>query len=279
MRCEKQHRAGAQNDLFSLRRTAAKIAGMKRAIAILFVVALSGCEAGNRDAGELWLYAASSTIEPVESIVEKFEAETGIKVNLQFAGSSRLANQIVQGSRADLFISANQEWIDELAKRDYLSKYDGLVGNQVVVVYHRDAFDGWSPATFNDLVDKRIDKVAIADVDSVPAGIYAKRALQEKGVWNSVSAKLVYSPDVRQVLTQVHEGRVPVGFVYASDARLAKDIVVSFEIEHELTGPVVYSLGLTGQGAELESARELYRWFQGDSAKEVWQQFGFQLLQ
>ena len=191
---------------------------MKRRAAILLVSAFALAPAGQASAGDVLVFAAASLKEALEEIAARWHAETGHEAVISLAGSSALARQIEAGAPADLFISANGAWIDLLEARDMVrpgSRRD-LLTNQLVLIEHgADA----APLELDEpgVLDARLGeaRLATALVDAVPAGIYAKAALQALGWWESAAPRLAQADNVRAALALVATGETPLGIVYA----------------------------------------------------------------
>jgi molybdate transport system substrate-binding protein len=180
----------------------------------LIVPALLACgdSAGEPQAGPVVL-AASSLQEALEEAGRAWAAEGHAAPVLSFAASSALARQIEQGAPADLFVSADEEWMDALARRGALrtgSRAD-LLTNRLVLV-------GRNGGTVRGLADLADGKLALADPAAVPAGKYAKAALESAGQWRAVEAQVVPAENVRAALALVERGEAALGIVYATDA-------------------------------------------------------------
>ncbi len=171
--------------------------------------------------------AAASLQESMTDAADAWALKHHPRPVISFAASSALARQIAAGAPADLFVSADQAWMDELAKRSLivLNTRVSFLGNALVLV---------APVGRNARVDFRshtglaatlaAGSLAMADVDSVPAGKYGRAALQKLGIWGAVSPKVVRAENVRAALALVERGVVPLGIVYATDAKASKAV-------------------------------------------------------
>src|SRR4051812_12836164 len=176
------------------------------------------------------VFAAASLIDTLKQVADAYGARTGTRPTLSFGASSTLARQIEQGAPADLFFSADTEWMNYLQKAGQImpGTRKDLLGNQLVLVAATDAKAAPRIAPGFDLAGALGDsKLAMADPASVPAGKYGKAALTALGVWNSVAPKLVQAENVRVALEYVARGEAPFGIVYATDAKLAPVKVVA----------------------------------------------------
>ena len=193
------------------------------------------------------MFAAASTTNALNEIKAQFTKDSGVAVQTSYAASSTLAQQIVHGAEADLFISADTKWADFLAEKDQVVRQQDLLGNRLVIVVPADSkIEVKKP---EDLLAAGIEHLALGEPQSVPAGIYAKQALTKLGLWDQLKAKVVSAEDVRHALTYVETGSAEAGIVYATDAAVSKKVKVAAEIPEKLTGPVRYPLVLLKHGA------------------------------
>ncbi len=223
------------------------------------------------------LFAAASTIEAMAAVARAYEASGGGRIRTVFAASSTLARQIAQGAPADLYLSANAAWMDELEGRGVLesgSRID-LLGNALVLIVPKrssveiEVAPGFPLA---DVLDER--RLAMGDPAHVPAGIYAKAALTELGVWRSVSARVAYLGDVRATLAMVDRGEAAVGIVYASDVRGAARVRVVDRFPAESHPAIVYPLAvIAGRGRPEVLA--FYEFLQSLQARSLFESQGF----
>lgn len=170
------------------------------------------------------VFAAASLAGPLDEVAQAFSEETGDEVVISYAGSSVLARQIEQGAPADIFLSANQGWIDHLAALGLIvnSTRRELWRNQLVLISHApgDAVELTPELDLAGLLDSSLEggRLAVALTASVPAGVYAQEALTALGQWDLVKDRLAESDNVRAALALVATGAAPWGIVYATDA-------------------------------------------------------------
>ncbi len=221
-------------------------------------------------------FAAASTINAVEEIGSIFEKNTGIHIVTNFASAAVLSQQIDSGAEASLFLSANQKWVDSLEKDHWVSERVNLLGNQLVLIVPKDSkLVIHKP---DDLLSSEIQYLAIADPDSIPAGIYAKQALTRLHLWNSLQQKSVRGTDVRQTLLFVEKQEAEAGIVYSTDANISQAVRIVYTFADELTDPIIYPLALIqGQGNNSPAYR-FYQFLQSDPAKTIFQKWGFRIL-
>lgn len=225
------------------------------------------------------VFAAASLTNAMQDIGTAYEAKGGDKVVFSFAASSLLAKQIELGGGADVFFSADTEWMDYLDKKGQLvagTRHD-LLGNRLVLV---------SPASLNTQI--KIEKnfplakamgagrLALADPDSVPAGKYAKAALISLGVWDSVSTHLAPAENVRMALAYVARGETSFGIVYETDARIEPKVHI-IGIFPETTHPrIVYPVALTKDSKP--AAKAFLSYLDSAEARAVFEYYGFKVL-
>ena len=248
-------------------------------IAICILFFLNGCSNSSSQPSILFFAAASSN-EAITEIFQSYQSQDQETVSIRssFAGSSTLATQILNGADADLFLSANLEWVEKLKEAGEVEKVNRIIGNQLVVITSVNRDDSnWLPSQFKDLADQRIKRIAIADPDSVPAGIYAKNAMNKLNIWQTVSPKLIYGTDVRQTLAQVENTAVEFGIVYRTDAKISSNVQVVFEIPVALTGPIDYGLVMTTRGHSNPFCRRLFDFLVSANSKQIFEKHGFQV--
>jgi molybdate transport system substrate-binding protein len=239
---------------------------------------MTGRAAG--DSAEPLVYAAASLTETLQQVATDYARERGRTVRLSFGSSATLARQIESGARADLFVSADQDWMDYLDQRGLVRKASrvDLLGNRLVLVAPADS----------RLVLKigrgmpirralgATGRLAVADPASVPAGRYAKAALASLGAWGEVEGRIVAAENVRMALRFVARGEAPLGVVYATDARAEPKVRVVGEFPAASHPPIVYPAALT-KGARPASAPFL-QYLSGASARARFEAAGFTIL-
>ncbi|GAB2183957.1 molybdate ABC transporter substrate-binding protein [Roseibium sp. LAB1] len=232
-------------------------------------------------ADEITVFAAASLADALGEIEQRFEAATGHDLVISLAGSSALARQIQQGAPADIFISANPDWMDVVEKDGLLeagTRFD-LLNNSLVLIAHGREAQPLEIAPDLDLETLLGDnRLAMALVDAVPAGIYGKAALQSLGLWNDVEPRLAQSDNVRSALALVATGEAPYGIVYASDAVAEDDVSVVGTFPAESHPPIVYPVAdLANRDVPAEA--EFFAYLQGPEAREAFERQGFVVLE
>lgn len=228
---------------------------------------------------EVTVYAAASLKNALDAIVAKWQGEGGGKAKISYAASSALAKQIENGAPADIFMSADLDWMDYLANRN-LIKADSrrnLLGNRIVLVTATDSKIGaikigpGFPLAQSLGVDGRL---AMGEVNSVPAGKYGKAALEALGVWPSVATRVAQAESVRAALLLVSRGEAPLGIVYRSDAVSEPAVRVVGTFPDSTHAPIVYPLAVLKSGDDAP-ARAFAALLRGPAARAVFERYGF----
>jgi len=227
--------------------------------------------------GSVLVFAAASLANVLTDLDQAFAARTGIHVTSSFAASSTLAKQVEAGAPADVYFSADLQWMDYLQQRGLLrpgSRRD-VVGNSLVLIAPAASPLRVRIAPGFDL--GRLlggGRLAVADPDSVPAGIYGREALQKLGVWSSVAPRLVRAENVRAALEYVARGDAPLGIVYRTDALVEKQVRIVGVFPASSHAPIVYPVALTRRAGE-GAARYLVFITSAD-ARPIFRKWGFE---
>ncbi|MBU8878361.1 molybdate ABC transporter substrate-binding protein [Bacillus sp. FJAT-29790] len=228
---------------------------------------------------EITVSAAASLEDALMEIKPLFEDEhDNIKLLFNFGGSGALGQQITQGAPVDLFLSAAKDKFDELISQDLIEKDKGidLVGNSLVLIIPKESKN--SIASFEDLTNIGEGKLALGTPESVPAGKYASQTFHHLGIWDKVENNIVYTKDVRQVLTYVETGNVEAGVVYKTDAMLSDKIKIVAEADSSSHDPIIYPAGVIKTSKNIEEAEMFFQFLQEAKIKEIFQKYGFQVL-
>ena len=245
-------------------------------VAALACGAATAAEPGSRP---VTVFAAASLTDVLGKLGDEFTKSTAVQVRFSFAASSILARQIAAGAGADVFVSADPEWMDYLEQRSHIQKASrhNLLGNRLALI---------APA--DSKIELKIEpgfalasalgngRLATGDPDNVPVGRYARSALTSLGVWNDVADRLVRAEDVRHALMFVARGEVPLGIVYETDARIDKRVrlVGLFPAESHL--PITYPVALTAEAAP--DAARFVEFIRSDTARSLFESYGFTVL-
>lgn len=229
--------------------------------------------------GDTIVFAAASLTDALNEIGATYKADTGKTAKFSFAASSALARQIEASEGADVFMSADTDWMDYLDNRGFINHATraNLLGNHLVLIAPKDATVSVKIAPHFDLLGALHDgRLSLADPDSVPAGKYARTALTALGVWNSVADHLVRAENVRVALAYVSRGETPLGIVYTTDVMSDKSVKIVDDFPDNTHQPIVYPAALT-RDAKGE-ARDFLKYLSGDKARAIFQKAGFILL-
>lgn len=242
-----------------------------------------GCDsrpAAGREA-VVTVFAAASTTDVMRALGERYETETGIHLAFSFDSSSSLARQIEAGSPADIFLSADEAWMDELASAGAIradTRFD-LLANELVLVAPARAPQPHIEFAPDFEVATRLStlqRIAVGDPRHVPAGRYAMQALESLGWWDELAPRLVPAKDVRAALRLVEIGEVDAGIVYATDAPASPGVVVIGRFPDVSHRPIRYPIALCSGS---EAAAQFVEFLAThEAAAEIFTRAGFRLL-
>ncbi len=228
----------------------------------------------------LTVFAASSLKTALDRVAGEFRAARGAPVSVSYAASSSLARQIEQGAPADVFVSADADWMDYLEQRKLLrpgTRHD-LLGNTLVLV--APAGDPVAVALRPGLDLAAVlgtGRLALADVRSVPAGKYARAALERLGAWSGVERRLAMAENVRVALALVARGEARLGIVYGTDAHAEPGVRVVGTFPADSHPPIVYPVALV-ESSRHPLAEAFVSDLRSPAARKVFQGEGFSLL-
>jgi molybdate transport system substrate-binding protein len=220
------------------------------------------------------VFAAASLSESLKLAAQRYEEQSHDKIEFNFAGSSLLARQIEEGAPADIFFSADTQWMDELEKKGLIAKEtrkDRLSNSLVIVVPKDSPLSITSP---RDLLQARIGRLALADPKAVPAGIYAREYLQKQNLWTAVEPKVIPTANVRAALAAVASGNVDAGIVYKTDAAISKQVRVAYEIPARDGPEIIYPVAAL-KGPAKAAAQKFLDYLNSPAGGEVFAGFGF----
>jgi molybdate transport system substrate-binding protein len=253
-----------------------------RLLAILGLFgALAGAPQSLAAEESITVFAAASLKNALDDANAAFTKATGIKVVASYAASSALVKQIEQGAPADVFISADLRWMD-YATGHKLIKPDtrvNLLGNKLVLIAPPDTkLDHVAIGNGFDIAKLAGDgRIAVADVKAVPAGTYAKAALQSLGAWNAAESKLAMAENVRATLAFVARGETAIGIVYETDAKIEPKVKIVGVFPDESYPPVTYPVAATAATSKPAVARYL-NFLRTGVAKAIFEKYGFSFL-
>jgi molybdate transport system substrate-binding protein len=229
--------------------------------------------------GALIVFAAASLKNALDAVNAQWQKETGKSAKISYAASSALAKQIENGAPAQLFISADMPWMDYVEKKNLIEPgtRSNLLGNRIVLIVPKDKAKAVDIKPGFDLAKVVGDgRLALANVESVPAGRYGKAALEKLGVWASVSGKLAQSENVRAALLLVARGEAPAGIVYQTDAASDKGVAIVGTFPEDTHPPIIYPIALaTTAGPD---AAAFLAYIKSGKSKPVFEAHGFTVL-
>jgi molybdate transport system substrate-binding protein len=230
-------------------------------------------------AQDVTVFAAASLKTALDAINAAWTADAGKQATISYAASSALAKQIEEGAPADVFISADLDWMAYLSERK-LIKPDTeirLLGNRIALIAPADSTATTEIAPGFDLAGLLGDgRLAMANVDAVPAGRYGKAALESLGVWDSVAGRVAQAENVRAALALVATGEAPLGIVYATDAAADPTVKIVATFPETTHPPIVYPAAETAQAGP--DAGAFLAWLQTARAREIFEAQGFTVL-
>lgn len=222
------------------------------------------------------VFAAASLTNALQELGAEYTRTSGAKVEFSFASSSVLARQIENGAQADVFVSADQDWMDYLEKRTLIQPATrrNLLGNRLALVAPADSKLRLKIERGFPLASAlEGGRLATGDPDSVPVGRYARAALKYLGVWNEVADDLVRADDVRHALAFVAAGEAPLGIVYETDARIEKRVRIVDLFPADSHPPITYPIALT-TGA-VAGAAAFVDFLRGPAGVQAFKRYGF----
>ncbi len=255
--------------------------GLKLAIAIggVTMLLLSGSPAANA-ADKITVFAASSLKNALDAVNASWKADASKEAIISYAASSALAKQVEEGAPADVFISADLNWMKYLTDKNLVTPGTEvkLLGNQIVLVAPKD-----SKAETKIEKDFKLSeligdgKLAMGNIESVPAGKYGKAALESLGVWASVESKVAQAENVRAALKLVSTGEAALGIVYQTDAKADATVKVVGTFPEDSHPAIIYPAAVTAASKNAD-AGEFVKYLQSDKAKAIFEEQGFIVL-
>lgn len=254
----------------------------RRSLLAVVVMATVSLTAGTVRANDtVTVFAASSLTSAIMEIGERYTKTSGQRVRLSFAASSALARQIAAGAPADIYLSANQDWMDYLAKRGLIdtNSRTARVGNRLVLIAPTDSALG------QVAINRSLDlsgllapdgRIAVGDPAHVPAGAYAKQALSRLGLWPDAAPRLARLDNVRHALALVERGETPLGIVYATDARITRKVRIVGEFPAGTHMAIAYPFAIL-KDRRTETVDAFYAYMTGKAGLAVFREFGFSI--
>jgi molybdate transport system substrate-binding protein len=246
----------------------------------LALALVAGLPTAQADEGKVTVFAAASMKNALDAVNEACASQVGEEAAISYASSSALAKQIEGGAPADIFISADLDWMKYLHDKN-LVKTDTehkLLGNAIVLVAPKDSTATAALEKGFDLAGLIGDsRLAIGEVNSVPAGKYGKSALESLGMWPSVEGKLAQAENVRAALKLVATGEAALGVVYATDAVAEPGVKVIATFPDDSHKPIVYPIAQIADSKDAQAGAWL-KCAESDTAKPLYEAQGFTVL-
>lgn len=250
-------------------------------LAMFALAEASPALAQKNETSGITIFAAASLKNALDTASAEFTKATGKKAVISYAASSALAKQIEQAAPADIFISADLEWMDYLAGKNLINgdtRYN-LLGNRLVLIAPADSKAKLKIAQGFDLAGSLGDgKLATADVKAVPAGKYAKASLERLGVWASVEPKVAEAENVRAALALVGRGEAAMGIVYQTDATSEPAVRIVDTFPDDTHPPIIYPVAVTSSSTNVKTANEFLGFLKSAAARAIFTKEAFVVL-
>jgi molybdate transport system substrate-binding protein len=242
------------------------------------LIALPAISLAPAHAEDITVFAAASLKNALDEIAASYNAETGKSVAISYAASNALAKQIEEAAPADIFFSADLAWMDYLDERNLIQKDTRvtLLGNKIVLVAPADSNVAVTVGPGMDLaVALGADgRLAMANVDSVPAGKYGKAALEHLGAWAGVADRIVQADNVRAALAFIATGEAPLGIVYQTDTNPEPKVKVVGTFPADSHPPILYPVAMTASSANPD-AQAFFDYLKSDKSRPAYEKQGF----
>jgi molybdate transport system substrate-binding protein len=254
-----------------------RLAGIFAALVVLLGAAHSPAVAEDKT---ITVFAAASMKNALDDIDAAYTAKTGVKITVSFAASSALAKQIEQGAPADVFISADTDWMDYATAKKNINEPTriNLLGNSIVLIAPKDSeINNVNIAASFDLAKLAGDgKIATGDVKAVPVGKYARAALEKLGAWRAAEPKFAMADSVRAALTLVARGEAVLGIVYSTDAKVEPGVRIVGIFPPGSHPPIIYPVAATTTAKP--EASDYLAFLNSTAAKTIFEKYGFKFL-
>jgi molybdate transport system substrate-binding protein len=250
-------------------------------LGLALATAVAPLSMARAQAGGMVVFAAASLKNALDEIAAAWTKESGKTApKISYGASSALAKQMEQGAPADLFISADIDWMDYVEKKDLIKKDTrvNLLGNKIVLIAPKDSKIALDIKPGFDLA-KALGggKLAMANVDSVPAGKYGKAALEKLGAWNGVKDNIAQAENVRAALLLVARGEAPLGIVYSTDAAAEPNVKIVGAFPADSHPPIIYPAAETKE-AKSADAKAFLDYLKSSKARPAFEKQGFTVL-
>jgi molybdate transport system substrate-binding protein len=250
-------------------------------LAVLAMLAVSAASPGAASAADLVVFAAASLKDALDAVDADWQKATGRHATISYAASSALAKQIEAGAPADVFISADLDWMNYVDEKKLIAggTRRNLLGNSLVLIAPVDSNAGPVDIKSDFPLAKLLSggKLAMADPNAVPAGRYGKAALTKLGVWAAVSGQVAAAENVRACLLLVARGEAPYGIVYKTDAAIEPKVKIVGTFPADALPPIIYPIGMIASSKNPD-AKDFEAYLSGGDAQKQFEHYGFTVL-
>jgi molybdate transport system substrate-binding protein len=246
-------------------------------IRLLMVLVFASAATNPLHAEGLFVSAAASLTDALNEIGAKFERESNTKVVFNFGASNMLARQIEEGAPADVFFSADEAQMNRLQNKIVPATRCDLLTNVLVVIAHKDLAQNLSQ--LSDLAKPEVTRIAIADPQAAPAGVYAKEVLTKAKLWDKIEPKIAPTENVRATLAVVEAGNADAGFVYKTDAMTSTKVRIALEIPAEFAPKIVYPAAVMAGSQHQDQGQRFLAFLKTEESSQTFRRLGFGITQ
>lgn len=258
---------------------------MKKIIFVFFLISYlfvscnqSNNTQSNSENKEIYVLAAASLTDVLTELANNYKQETSTEIIFSFASSGALQAQIEASAPADIFFSAAQKQMNALEEKGLIDSETrkDLLENKVVLISPKNS--NLNIKSFTDITNSNVKKLGLGEPKSVPVGQYSEEILSNLSILDIAKEKAVYGSDVRNVLDWVETAEVDCGIVYATDAKIAKNINIIAEAPEGTNKKVIYPISIIKSSQNKEEAKKFIEYISTDKSKEIFQNYGFTLV-
>lgn len=258
---------------------------MKKIIFVFFLISYlfvscnqSNNTQSNSENKEIYVLAAASLTDVLTELANNYKQETSTEIIFSFASSGALQAQIEASAPADIFFSAAQKQMNALEEKGLIDSETrkDLLENKVVLISPKNS--NLNIKSFTDITNSNVKKLGLGKPKSVPVGQYSEEILSNLSILDIAKEKAVYGSDVRNVLDWVETAEVDCGIVYATDAKIAKNINIIAEAPEGTNKKVIYPISIIKSSQNKEEAKKFIDYISTDKSKEIFQNYGFTVV-
>lgn len=258
---------------------------MKKIIFVFFLISYlfvscnqSNNTQSNSENKEIYVLAAASLTDVLTELANNYKQETSTEIIFSFASSGALQAQIEASAPADIFFSAAQKQMNALEEKGLIDSETrkDLLENKVVLISPKNS--NLNIKSFTDITNSNVKKLGLGEPKSVPVGQYSEEILSNLSILDIAKEKAVYGSDVRNVLDWVETAEVDCGIVYATDAKIAKNINIIAEAPEDTHKKVIYPISIIKSSQNKEEAKKFIDYISTDKSKEIFQNYGFTVV-